>query len=101
MPHGMRVAALELASELPFGGDPLPDNVTCELDRHDYGEHTAQLRDLGKGSAVWITWGKSGDVAHDIKVQILAICDSASPSEENYCWLPEEHWGGHSWERYE
>ncbi|WP_189950105.1 hypothetical protein [Streptomyces alanosinicus] len=106
VPEGMRKAALDFPSELPFeGDDPLPEDVTCELDKHPFGDHVALLRDLGNEFIVWVTWKADGlDAdADDIKVQQRAVCKSESPSpdgEDLRCWLPEAHRGGHAWERY-
>jgi hypothetical protein len=91
VPEGIRATALNFTVGLP-GEGPLPVSVSCELDKHDQGEHAGRLRELFDG-AVWVTW--AGD---EIKVQPLAYCDSfRSP----LCWLPDAHLGGHTWERNE
>ncbi|MDO0914341.1 hypothetical protein QQM39_26975 [Streptomyces sp. DT2A-34] len=98
VPAGMRAAALGLAVGLP-GEGPLPVSVSCELDKHDQGEHAARLRELFDG-AVWVMW--EGD---EIKVQPIAYCESFRSSHVGIsmssalCWLPDAHLGGHTWER--
>lgn len=100
VPDGMRDAALAFPNNRTRE-DTVPDGVTCELDKHRYGDHVALLLDLGPNTAdgaVWVTWGADGS---DVKVQHMAYCPSKSPSKEDACWLHAQHRGGHSWERYE
>ncbi|MDO0912303.1 hypothetical protein QQM39_16055 [Streptomyces sp. DT2A-34] len=98
VPEEMRAAALDVVGGL-WDEAPLPVSVTCELDKHDHGEHAARLRNLFEG-AVWVMW--AGD---DITVRPLAYCESFRPSKggislsEALCWLPDAHRGGHTWER--
>jgi hypothetical protein len=78
----------------------IPDTVTCEIDKHRYGDHAALLLDLGSehDGAAWVTW-PSG--ASNAEVERKPYCPSNGPSRENTCWLFVDHRGGHSWERYE
>jgi hypothetical protein len=101
VPESMRDAALEFPSNGRSAEDTMPDSVTCELDKHQYGDHIALLRDLGPNEndgAVWVAWCADGS---DVKVQGKRYCPSKSPSKEDACWLHTQHRGGHSWERYE
>ncbi|MFF3159348.1 hypothetical protein [Streptomyces sp. NPDC057910] len=77
----------------------IPEYLTCELDPHPYGEHVAQLLYMEKpnGSVLWLAWG--GGIGMELRC--LPVCERASPTEENSCWLPVRHRGGHSWEHYE
>ncbi|MGW1615408.1 hypothetical protein ACWCQZ_39360 [Streptomyces sp. NPDC002285] len=78
---------------------PLPDSVTCGLDKHDGGGHVARLRGLFEG-AVWVMWDGG-----DVMVRPLAYCESFRRSPggtglfDALCWLPDAHRGGHTWER--
>lgn len=100
MPGGMRAAALNFGVGLP-GEPPLPVSVSCELDKHDQGEHAARLRELFEGAAVWVMW--EGD---ETKVQPMTYCESFRPLHggislsDALCWLPDAHRGGHTWERH-
>ncbi|MBA0052892.1 hypothetical protein E0L36_19040 [Streptomyces sp. AJS327] len=100
VPLKMRAAALDFPNG-PAEEDEIPDMVYCELDRHPYGQHIALLRDLDvarDGGAVWLTWAGWG---RDIDVQRFGYCPSSSPGRDDACWLPSDHRGGHTWERYE
>lgn len=98
VPEGMRAGASDIAGCLPDEA-PLPDSVTCGLDKHDHGEHVARLRGLFEG-AVWVTWADD-----DVTVRLIAYCESFRQSPggtalfDALCWLPDAHGGGHTWER--
>jgi len=91
-------AALKFPNGAP-GDDSNPEWVGCEIDRHDFGDHAAILRELNTNDpgSVWATWSDPDNptVVH------LIHCPSVGPEKENACWLAVGHRGGHSWERFE
>ena len=100
VPDGMREAALAFPNSRS-NDSTVPDSVACELYKHPHGDHVALLLDLGpkdEDGAAWITWRTDGS---DITVQHKPYCASKSPSGNDLCWLPAQHRGGCSWERYE
>ncbi|MEX3103741.1 MULTISPECIES: hypothetical protein [unclassified Streptomyces] len=98
VPDELKEAALNYPDGRP-DEEPIPDYVTCELDKHKYGTHTCLLRDLSAkaSGSVWITWSDP----QNVKVEQLPYCVSRGPEKGDACWLTEGHRGGHSWERYE
>ncbi|MFI6056456.1 hypothetical protein ACIBCO_41205 [Streptomyces violascens] len=100
--ESVRLPEEERLKALSYSGvelDELPEYPACELDRHPHGEHVAQLLYMEEpaGSVLWLAWG--GDVGMELRC--LPVCESSGPTEENSCWLPVRHRGGHSWERHE
>lgn len=99
VPEGLRETALAFphSEKIPV---IVPDRVTCEIDRHPFGDHAALLLDLGPDNegAAWVTWCEDGN---DVKVHRKTYCPSRSPVQEDACWLYSQHRGGHSWERFE
>ena len=67
--------------------------VPCELGSHDHSEHAASVGERGDADeTLWLLWTYAG-----YEVAWLAPCE-AMYGDNEACWFPLAHSGGHAWE---